>query len=482
MTRWAGAAVVALLAIAGCVVPEAPVARDELPLERFAARAEATNAPGGMPTLGVTEDGLVFVTARSEDRRWALLRSSDAGRTWQDVGPRAATAGSPTAALYAATRVDPGAGVVGMIQTYGSLVESGTRSGNCAWVGFTDAAAERWSSTAPACPLPAWNDPYVRLLVEGERMAVCGRTLESGRLVPALALGGASCAVRVAPPVSSAFPFTGGAFATGGRFFSCARPLSPIAADASGRLYVAAVDCGAPSVAVSEDDGASWRVAVLDAADEEAASLAGVASMSVAVDEGGTVYAVWMRAGLPVLATSADAGASWSEPRVIAPPGVTAADRPVVAGAGAGRAVVAFVGSAIPGGYDGKALGAGRFGRADEEPAAWEGATWAVHVGVLVDGRLSWTLAHEASDPVARGACGRTACSPPQSDSFGAVIDLLVDPAGRAWLAYSDACTFACATERGRAKTPPLVVVSALVAGPSLRGPGGPLPPAPGDA
>jgi hypothetical protein len=93
-------------------------------------------------------------------------------------------------------------------------------------------------------------------------------------------------------------------------------------------------------LAISDDEGASWRrVAVSEMA---------VTShdVGVGIDPDGRLYAGWQGPdGLPYLAHSADAGATWSEPVPMAAPGVVDSGFTELHVGGVGKVVFVYYGT-----------------------------------------------------------------------------------------------------------------------------------------
>lgn len=119
-------------------------------------------------------------------------------------------------------------------------------------------------------------------------------------------------------------------------------------ADAAGTIYLPKGHCGLAMVAISEDEGATWRrVAAsteVGTSDHE---------VGVGVDRDGAIYVTWIGTdGLPYLAHSADAGVTWSEPLMFGPPGIEDAVFPEVYVGAPGRVAVAYMAGFGNGTYD----------------------------------------------------------------------------------------------------------------------------------
>jgi hypothetical protein len=110
-----------------------------------------------------------------------------------------------------------------------------------------------------------------------------------------------------------------------------------------GTLYVPKRFDGQPWIAISHNEGASWRDVQI------AANGSGGEANRGAVDSAGDVYYAWVdgRHHEPYLAYSRDRGRTWSKPIPLAPPGVTEAalPRPAADPRHPGRVAIAWLGS-----------------------------------------------------------------------------------------------------------------------------------------
>ena len=117
-------------------------------------------------------------------------------------------------------------------------------------------------------------------------------------------------------------------------------PARPGAVGPDGYLYFPVYECGALSMAISRDEGASWHYVPVANTNVQDLYIS-----SVATDQAGNVYLAWIAgtgaggstgpsapgppstegilgAGLPVLSVSRDHGRSWSRPVVVGPLGL----------------------------------------------------------------------------------------------------------------------------------------------------------------
>lgn len=267
----------------------------------------------------------------------------------------------------------------------------------------------------------------------------------------------------------------------------CGGLNSPVVTDGEGRVFVPRLHCDVPQVAVSEDGGLTWTIRTLPGplAPRPPFGVGDVVGvplgplepsyidlnvMHLAVDAGDALHVVYVAGdGMPYYVWSRDHGASWSAPRLIAAPGVTAvATSLVTVAAGAeGRVAFAYLATDHPGGY---------------AASDWSGAAWHMHLGVLTDafgaGDVQWAQVSPADDPLGVGDCGLTRCTECPDELCPGMydyIDLEVAPDGRPWVAMVDVCQARCLATGAHDQA--IGAVGTLASGPSLTRPGEALAP-----
>src|SRR5205823_10504692 len=93
-------------------------------------------------------------------------------------------------------------------------------------------------------------------------------------------------------------------------------PSRPGAVGPDGVLYFPTILCGALGVAISRDEGTTWRFRSI-----VASGLQDIYTAGTALDAQGNLYMAFIGPGtLPYLTTSRDHGASWSTPVMVAAP------------------------------------------------------------------------------------------------------------------------------------------------------------------
>ena len=181
-----------------------------------------------------------------------------------------------------------------------------------------------------------------------------------------------------------------------------------------GSVYRGNPSCEGPAVYRSLDGGYTWTEHTISTTvgmqdgwhDHEVA---------VAVDEGGNVHTTWIATdNMPYYAYSRDQGDTWSEPMMIAAPGVNQTGFPTIFAGDEGRVALGYIG--LQGGQSG-----------------WNG-----YMAVLTDAFNEYPLITSVSvnlfeDPLDSSEdCGNVRCG-----GFGDFIDIEIDDEGRPWIALA---------------------------------------------
>lgn len=379
------------------------------------------------PTVGVDKKGVALYAAATFDgilgtAHTTVIRSKDSGLTWQSVQPTIAGQDTHPETLdpYVYVEQDSGRGFT--IDLVGDNLVVGLPL--AAELSFTTDEGDSWTTSALsipglndhqtlfAGPTPIGNPALVPLdptfpkilyyCVNQVSDSACAHSLD----------GGLTWSPTGEPAFTGVDPNAGGDGICGGLH-------GHLATDSQGRLFLPKEHCGQPWVAVSADGGLTWnRVRVSDQI--------GIAENdpAVTVDPADNVYYVWWddKHHLPYLSVSRDHGATWSTPRMIAPPGVYEVNFPTIAAGAVGKIALTFPGTPID----------------DRSDATRPWNSYVVlSTDALSDNPTFYSnIANPANDPVYRGDClGR--CG--RMFDF---LDVVVSPAdGMVWATAVDTCT-----------------------------------------
>lgn len=439
----------------------------------------STGHDSAEPTIGVTSNGTLFLTAASfvnpETANQTpidhLLRSTDGGHTWMDVSARLPTGqyafpytGDPY--VY----VDPATDRVFKVDQINT---------ECNHLAYSDDGGQTWAANPVACG-PGENDhlsiaagpsrmgtptvgyPNIVYLCENQIYdSMCDRSLDGGQTF--------SQFVPVFPGVSpdamdlnQTGPF---GLANGALRGFCGGLTGHVHVGPNGTVYLPRGYCGTPYVAVSHDDGLTWQKIVVD---NSGIGISGHDG-SVATDAAGNAYYFWVGAdGLPYLSISTDLGEHWSTPEMVGAPNVTIAAQPQIAAKGVGKVAFVYVGTTS------------HEGAPNATDAAMPNATWNGYMGVIPDAlspnpTVVSVRVNNATDPLVRGACpGNNRCH-----GMFDFLDIVIDHQGRPWASFVNTCTSSeCRSASG---TPAdsdgnLGLVGTIASGEALTSAGGALP------
>jgi len=196
------------------------------------------------------------------------------------------------------------------------------------------------------------------------------------------------------------------------------------------------------SIFRSDDGGITWSEHPLPTAATGTAATWNAEEAAVAADDADNVHAMWMGLdNMPYYSYSRDAGASWSDVVMIAPPnGVNGTGFPAIAAGADGRVAFGYIGTKGDG--------------------VWHGYLTVMTDAFGVQPLMTTVQVNLDADPLDLSeGCGYERCG-----GFGDFIDLVVDSDGRVWFGLSHN-----PTDEG--------IFATMAQGPRMRGPLEPLPP-----
>ncbi len=383
------------------------------------------------PTIGVDTRGRVFFPAATFDalppgspRQQAhtiLLTSGDRGRTWRNVQPRVAGQDAHPVTLDPYVHVDKATGRIFNIDLLGagSVLSTSDDSGETWTTNPLTSAGVNDHQTLFTGPPPVGNPSMIPIDPEFPRIvyycinsvaeATCSASRDGGRTFTQ----------------TGTFPFPGGYQPGGKNFGICGSLHGHGVTDSKGRIYIPQGRCLEPTIAVSEDGGATWRNAIV--APGVGASFI---QTSVAVDAADNVYYTWWDDihRLPYLSVSRDAGKTWGPAMMIAPPGVREVNWPTIDAGDPGRIAITFPGTTAVGD--------------DNERSTDLSRPWNSYVVVSTNALSSKPLflsniTNHPYDPVHRGNCNG------RCGNMFDFLDVFVSPQdqGRIWATAVDTCT-----------------------------------------
>jgi hypothetical protein len=401
-------------AIPDCVAPGDPAgcyAGEKLVLQ--GARIGTTAME---PTIGIHPDGtavmagstivvetpLVYGVAKTDARR-----STDGGLTWTSIQPAVPVQGEklPPGNADPMIYVDPG---TGRFFTF-------DLTGACNWLSYSDDKGQTWIHNPVACgDIPVDHQSIV---------AAKPRTLPTHPLYPNHLF---YCTNRLIDTACGRSIDGGITWTTSGQpaytpTDTCGGLTGHLEADPEGRIFLPTGNCSNPWVSFSEDEGQSWtkvRVSPLGSEDSHT---------SIASDSAGNLYYVWIASDgggvLPFMVTSTDHGRTWSEPKMIAPPGVMQANFPVVAGGDPGEIAISFPSTTKT-----------------TSTRLWDQTVVVSEDALSANPTFLSATGNPPTDPIHKGNClGR--CG-----GLWDFIDIQISAQGQAWVATSDDCIGSCPT------------------------------------
>ena len=428
------------------------------------------------PSIGVTSDGSVFMIAVDESQgapQAIIVRSRDEGATWT-VLPRGPGGSVPTEdpLIYVDPRTDRlfdfeltlPCSAIWMSDDLGKTFSNGV------------ACNHADHQTLFAGPPPAggakpggYPNVVYYCAIDGGASAAAGVTACSKSLD-----GGQIWQRTLAPAYVSDGTRTGGGSLGIPGYCYGATGHGRVGPD--GTIYLPRGFCDQPFLAISHDEGDSWKLVQVSDRGMQVGTTQGLGieehEARVAIDPAGNVYYFWIaRDRLPYLAVSRDGGLHFSKPFMVAPPGVNEAWGPALDAGDTGRVAFSYLATTnSPGGPfcatttpTSCKTADGSEGKPD---SAYDRTTWSGYIGesvdALADDPVFYTApVNDPRDPLTRGVCGSIQCEP--THEFHGVS---IGPDGTPWASFADGCD----SDPADGCTGSMGIVGRLVGGPTLRG------------
>ncbi len=387
------------------------------------------------PTLGLDESGNIFYAAAGFNRfglaGTTVLRSDDGGRNWKVTSPRLLGQDLHPISLDPYVYVD----LIGKKERVFTI----DLTVACSYMSFSDDDGKTWTTNPLACGRPV-NDhqtlfsgppatsttvgyPHVLYYCWNDvATSSCSKSLDGG--------------VSFHPTGSPAFAgYDPGSQDPG--FFRqsgfCGGLHGHGAVAPNGTVFLPREYCGKPMLAISKDEGRTWKRVVVSPIRSISQPKEGAGHPSVAIDEKGNVYYTWIAAGnrQPFLSVSKNNGKTWSKAIPIGPPGLKETNLPQIDARGPGKVAVVYYGSTnspFPKCKD-------DCDAADYNKATWNGYL-TISANALSPNPTFYTgIVNDPADPLVRGECGPGRCQ-----MVFDFIDVEIGRDGIAYGAFVDSC------------------------------------------
>ncbi len=397
----------------------------------------------GEPTLGITRDGTVIVTAGAgcvtscagslntletvAPGGRAVILTRDKGKTFEDVSPGAAGVSPHVTSLDPYILVDHAAEVD---RTFDIDLNAA-----CNELSYSDDKGKTWITNPLSCgepvndhqtlftgkPITSPTPLYPRIVYYCfNKLAYtdCTKSLDGG--------------LTFLPTANIANPECSGLNGHG-------------VTDFRGWIYLPYSGCGnTPTIAFSKDEGTTWS-SITPAPTSKVQG----DDPSVAVDAKGNLYMLWTNTDRRVvLSTSTNTGKTWTTPMDVTAPGVLRGNLATLTVGAPGKVAIAYYGSTQP-------KGKGTF---------WNGY---LASGIDVLGKKPVFFSASVNDP--KHALKVDECGPGRCGRILDFIDVEIAPDGAPWATFVDACLATCEATKVETLDDNAGLLGTLVGGPNLK-------------
>jgi hypothetical protein len=421
----------------------------------------------GEPTLGLTPGGDIFVatgafvwygSAAGAGMTPDILRSTDHGKTWEVASPRVLDQNTHPTSLDPYILVDDVDGDNARIFTIDLTVA-------CSYMSFSDDGGESWITNPLACGRPV-NDHQT--LFSGP--PVTSTTVGYPKVLYYCwnDIGSSSCSKSINGGLSFTPTGTPAYRGVDDEGEECGGLHGHGVVGPDGTVYLPREYCGKPMIAVSKDEGLTWTQ--VEVAKGKKSQSVGGSDPSVAVDDEGNIYYVWVSSvdRLPYLSVSKNGGKTWSAPVNVAAPKVQEANIATLDVGDPGKLAIAYYGSENSLFQECRIEGTKTFpcDAPDYEKVTWNGYLTMTTDAFAKNPLFLTGTVNDPKDPLITKRCGPGRCG-----SVWDFIDVVVGPDGIPYGVYVDGCITDC-EEKGSGPYPGHVhegLVGQLIGGTSLR-------------
>jgi hypothetical protein len=394
------------------------------------------------PTLGFDPSGNIYYAAAGFDSvanlpGTQILRSGDGGRTWKNTSPRVLGQNSMPITLDPYVWVDDIDGDNARIFTIDLTVA-------CSYMSFSDDKGKTWTTNPLSCGRPVndhqtlFSGPPAESSTVGYPNIVyyCWNDVGSSSCSKSID-GGITFHPTGTPAFSGVDPSGDSETGFFGQNGFCGGLHGHGTVGPDGTVFLPREYCGKPMLAISRDEGQTWTNVQISKIESISQPREGAGHPSVAVDEKGNVYYMWIAAKdrLPYFSVSTNGGKKWSDPVLAGPPGLKETNLPQLDARGKGKVALVYYGSTnspFP-----------RCGR-DCEEKDYQPTTWNAYLTVSANALdrnptfITGTV-NDPKDPLIRARCGPGRCH--WAYDF---IDVEISNEGMAYGAFVDGCMKSC--------------------------------------